>query len=155
MPEWKPIPLSASYALDREFARWLGTRFMEGAQVPGMGVDCIRFASAVWDRCRGRTEYTKIQNHARGADRHDQATGFETNYKILEALSPVETVRDNTLEPGDLIMTTPGPHVYLAGTRKGTAWVATHQGVTCVGIFSVLGSNVLRIYRPTDKETWL
>ena len=137
--------------LETVLRSWRDTPYMAGQQAKGVGVDCVRFVTAVLDELLGlsRTETPRLP-----PDRamHDRKGAIATMRLIRRLYPPVETIRDKVVEPGDILIvgqSTGGPgHVILVGVRPNTLWQAGSLGVHEGGLGLIEGAQrVFRVYR--------
>lgn len=157
MPEhllsWK-----AERRLDLILRAWENTPYVPNGQVKGMAVDCVRFLAAVLDELY-RKSPTKVPVKA-----HDMAfnnrRGAMTAMKEFLRLYPYHRrIRDNWVEPGDVIVSGPmggGPgHAIIVGPQENTVWQASGLGIHFTGLASMPATyRVFAVYRMLDRELW-
>jgi cell wall-associated NlpC family hydrolase len=155
---WRPIAPEPTAALARALARWDGTPYVPGAQARGAGVDCVRFVAAVLDELRRRV--TPIETLPNDAALHAPGPARAAMLRLRRAYGPSALVHDDSLEPGDVVVTGvegggPG-HALIAGDRPNVLWESPGQGVRRVGLSALrrAGVVVFAVYRPTDKPSW-
>jgi len=156
---WHPLAgpraLDVTVRLEREFIAWRGTPHVAGQAVRGVGVDCVRFITAVLDAAFGRPR-TLTPRMPQDLAWHD-ARGAMRVAEAIIAMYPVVTgVDPGGVEPGDIILVRMGAgpgHVLMVGPQPWTAWHAPrNSGVCRTGLGAV--SAVLRIWRVEGKDQW-
>lgn len=157
---WRELEHPAALAaLERVVRSWDGTPYREGSKaVKGMSADCVRFVGAVLDELRGKPP-TPILTLRNDAAKHSFYQAVKILEGLLVAFAPVETVKDGTLEPGDVVALSYGggpTHSAIVGWRRNTLWESTQPTVRMVGVSALerADTTVYHVYRPTDKATW-
>ena len=138
---------------------WEKTPYRLGESCKGRGVDCIHFMSGVLDELYGfpREAIAKLQGDT---CLHSPKSAKAAMRVIIRTYSSHKRVTDDTIEPGDALVTGPingGPgHVMIAGTLN-RLWHATlNNGIEQTGSAYRPDLETLHeIYRATDKEKWL
>lgn len=138
---------------------WEGTPYMEGISSHRRGVDCVRFVCNVLDGLYGESRVGEVARIKGDVSLHNKRGVMRAMRAILTTYDKHERVRDNTLEPGDVVVTGPsqgGPgHVLIAGGRQGVLWhCAKPLGVHQVGYSMPSGHKLFAVYRATDRGTW-
>lgn len=115
---------------------WKGTRYHEGAQRPGAGVDCWRFVSAVADDMRQRPR-VKLPRMISDVAMHNAVRARAALRWAIEEHGLID-IGGYLVTPGDCVIAGPpdgGPgHAMLAGP-DGFLWHVTKaQGVDCTGL---------------------
>jgi hypothetical protein len=156
---WLPVERRVGEALERAFAIWLRTPHVAGQQAPKMGVDCVQLLPGVLCPLYGLPKII-VPRQAQDAGIHSPRISM-TTVRFLRRHFPSDTVRDKSIQPGDIVGTRAsydkdGParlgHALIAGTHP---WTALHAGKSGVGITSLLAiPGIVRIYRPIDKRLW-
>ncbi len=136
---------------------WEGTPHMAGQQSKGKGVDCVRFVAAVLDEMAGTETDIKSLPQDTGFHQREKAmAGMRLFIKNFNGYK----VEDDTLQPGDVIVTGPlngGPgHAIIVGT-KGFLWHSATNKVVKSGL-DALGSTQYK-YKATmrgkDRRVWI
>jgi hypothetical protein len=107
-PRWRCLPpqiLAQQQRLGAILLRWEGTPYRPGQQKEKAGVDCVRFVAAVLDELRGTS--TPIETLPPDAAMHTREGAIASMLNIKRAFMPCELVGDNSLEPGDVLVTGP------------------------------------------------
>jgi hypothetical protein len=158
--DWLPISPVIETHIHEVLESWVGTPYMDGQNVKGVGCDCVRFVTGAIDELFGR-ELIPIPKLPSDACLHDREASMRVMRIILEKYQPLEDVlEEGTLEPGDIIVNGPptgGPgHAMFAGVQPNTLYQATRQGVFRCGMqLSIQYSKIFAVYRCTVKETWV
>jgi hypothetical protein len=160
-PQWRCLPpqlLGQQLRLGEILLRWEGTPYRPGQQKRGGGVDCVRFVAAVLDELRGTK--TEIKTLPNDAAMHTREGAVESMLTIKRAFMPCELVANNTLEPGDVLITGPvggGPgHALIVGDQCNVLWESSGDGVRRVGKSTLKrqGTELFYAYRLGDREKW-
>jgi cell wall-associated NlpC family hydrolase len=160
-PRWvDTLTTEARAALDAALRSWDGTPYLPGQQAKGPkgGVDCVRFVAAVLDELYGKV--TPIETLPQDAALHARATAVLAMKRIITLYRPNERVADDTIEPGDVLVTSQpggGPgHALIAGPRRWTLWESTLDGVHFTGWGGIVaaGYRLEAVYRPQLKASW-
>lgn len=96
--------------LEAELVSWQGTPFRPGIAKPGIGVDCIRFVVAVLEGCGVPVESLRPlpDFHLREGRHREHTRIMEWLRNSPESEAHLEhALRDDPLEPGDLIACKP------------------------------------------------
>lgn len=138
---------------------WYETPYMMGAQVKGVGVDCVRFVCAVLDELYG-FKRSPVPELPQDIAMHRRDTAIAAMKFILRLYEPNVPVEDGILEPGDVLAVAPpggGPgHAMIVGARENEVWHSTGRRVQRTGIALPLnGWTVHGAYRATDRERWV
>lgn len=135
--------------------KWDRTPYMPGQQSPGVGVDCVRFVSAVFDDLLSKESYTPVPTVAPDVSLHDPSLAYE-GLAVLNEIYPVKLLsRDplNNLHPGDCVITGPeegGPgHGMIVGWEPRVLWHAMAPFVRPVGIpvIHAMGHRLFFVFR--------
>ncbi|MEL6714118.1 MAG: hypothetical protein AAFP86_10105 [Planctomycetota bacterium] len=141
-------------AIERECARWEGTPYRPNHQTPQVGADCRSFAFAVYDKLRG--EKTDVATLPPDIALHQPETA-RAFLRTLRTTFDAHKVQDDTLEPGDALVTAlplAGPtHILIAG-KAPWFWHCTNRvGVQRIGLD--MGGLVYHgHYRMRGRESW-
>lgn len=159
--EWEPLPLDlgdAGVRLASILAGWEGTRYMEGCQAKGGGVDCVRFVAGVLDDLYG---FARVPTDRLPQDiaLHRPRSARAAMRKILRIYSPNVAVAGIAVQPGDVFVVgapSAGPgHAMIVGPRRNTLWHATPIGVHYTGWGQYEGiATVHHVFRMADRERW-
>lgn len=163
--KWRPMSIQQPFAdqatekLRRVIQRWEGTPYMAGQQVPGVGVDCVRFVCRVFDALHNLEE-TPLENIPADASMHTREGAIQTMRKIMKAYSPISQVTDGSIEPGDVIIVSyvgggPG-HAMLVGTDRNTLYHADSVGVVRTGLGIAAGQQIIHgVFRKANRLEWV
>ena len=157
---WTPYsdddPALATARLEEILLSWRGTPYREGQQCKGYGADCVRFVCAVLDELDG--DYRKFKTLPSDASLHSPESARASMKQIMKIFMPHLPVKDNTAEPGDILITGPkrgGPgHAMIVGFRRNTLWEATSPRIHQVGwsLKGNLHNKLFRVLRMTDRS---
>lgn len=157
---WQPLPGPVSLRLQQVLNRWVGTPYLRGQRVRGMGVDCVQLIAGVLDDLYRSTHPATIPRLWGDAGVHSER-GFAVIHALRRAY-PSFVVRDGSIEPGDgvVVRTLPnthGPrrpgHALIAGIKPGSfLHAASDTGVCWTSLQNL--SPFVRVYRFYHKETW-
>ena len=154
---WRRVVAPWVRRLEQVLVSWEGTKYSPGQQVKGSGVDCIRFGCAVLDELY-RRPLTELPIRAADASMHDRDGAFSVMRQIIRRYPDHITVRDGSVEPGDILVVGPragGPgHMMIVGHQTGTVWQASATKVHFTGLYLPKGATLFRTYRMVDRETW-
>lgn len=157
---WEPMPPELALAqarLHETLCSWRGTPYMRGQQRKGVGVDCVRFCSAVWDELLGMSPYPIARlPHDAALNKPAVARAFMRH--VLHHYAPIGPV-EGPAQPGDILVTGvagAGPgHVILVGAERNTIWQAGQRSVDQHGWALTEGFQVLmHHYRFGNRERW-
>ena len=157
---WKESGIGFEPRLAEILEKWRGTPYMLGQQTPGVGVDCVRFVTAVWDELLRRPPY-KTERLPMDAALNNKARAQEFMRLVLTHYAPIEDITEMTqfAEPGDLFVTRSrggGPgHVIIVGPRRNTVWQAGSQAVAQGG-WSLIDQHqfMTHHFRFGDRQSW-
>ena len=159
--DWEPLSTKRrNRDLSDLLCAWEGTPYMAGSQGMQMGVDCVRFVSAVLDTVLGKS--TPIQALPQDVAFHNRARSVAAVRQLLREFGPHEEVSEGgVLRPCDVVVVgSPrgGPgHAILVGTEKNTLWQSDCDTGVCKGGFSLMMTyqKLYRVYRIKDlEERW-
>lgn len=160
--EWEPLPDPLRGLGDRllhEFEGWRGTPHRPGQKCKGVGVDCVRFVVSVLESLTGRVSGdVKIPQDA---SMHNKAAASRALRLFLSSWPLHEDIKESgKVQPGDVIIVGPpngGPgHALIVGVQKNTLWHAANSGVRMCGwCLERPMTKVFRVYRGTDRRSWL
>lgn len=158
---WRAIDGSIADRIDIVLMSWLFTPYMSGQRVRKIGVDCVQFIPAIYDTLFSNAKPTPAPRLGPDSGIHNNRIGFCV-VSALKAPFDMFTVRDQTIEPGDVLVTRGfldpyGPermgHAVIAGKRPFSIFHADMTlGVCETSIHSMPG--ILRIYRTRRKSEW-
>lgn len=159
----RSLPAEIESRIQEVLSAWVGTPYMSGQQMKGVGVDCIRFCCGFLDDMYG---YRRIE-----VPRLPPDTAFHNPEKaqsvvdgVLKEYQPNFKVEDNSVEPGDFLFSYPsggGPSHGMIFGADGKIWHANGRpgkdGVKGVGLALIARTQArFEIWRCADKETsWL
>lgn len=152
-----------SWAVERRLGMilesWEGTPYCAGQQVRGVGVDCVRFGTAVLDELYRRTSVTPCPRLPQDISMHDKVGALGGLKFFLRQYPNHVRVNASEVEPGDCIVTGPqggGPgHLMIVGPRENTLWQASGHGVHYTGLAMPPSvQTVYSCYRLLDKHLW-
>lgn len=161
--EWSPLQAGTEQQneeitnkLMSLFLAWEGTPYMSGNQRIGQGVDCVRWVSTILDTMYGQPPQNIVTLPSDGSF-HNRKGAMRTMLKIKRTYSHCKVIKDQPLQPGDLVVVgSPGGgpgHAMLVGTKPNTLWHCTpNNGVTRTGWALVCGcQKIFRVYRAKDR----
>jgi len=161
---WQPLAGFAGATLAQRrlegiLDSWLDTPYMMGAQVKGVGVDCVRFVCAVLDELYGYKR-APVPELPQDIALHKRDTAVAAMRFILRLYEPNESVDNGALEPGDVLAVAPpggGPgHAMIVGARENEIWHSTGRRVQMTGLALYLGGwSIHSAYRTCDRERWV
>ena len=148
--------------LHRELLRWLGTPYMAGQRVRGIGVDCVQLIAGIFDNLFRRPSPTPVPRLRADAAIHCPDKGFATVKALLTAFPCDDVDAEKIIEPGDVLVVRAsfdqnGPanlgHCLIAGTETHTAIHAILPNGVCMAGTRAVGE-ILKVYRPKEKHLW-
>ena len=165
--EWEPLweegmtveeCARALQRLEQILESWRGTKYSNGQQLKGVGVDCTRFSGGVLDELRGVVT-TQVAALPYDASLHNKAGAESAMRELLRLYAPLRKVGGVTVQPGDFVITGPaggGPgHAMIAGPRRGELWQTNSRRVWPSGLAL---NNQLQIvhgvYRDERRREW-
>lgn len=159
---WLPLLLpEANRRMEQFFAMWERTTYMPGNRVRGVGTDCAQLVPAFLDFMYRTGRRTEIPRLAPDTGVHNRNAAWNTVRAVRKAF-PSHVVRDNTIEPGDIVLTrathdwtgpqNPG-HAMIAMPRFCSAMHAMPNTGVCMTSLE-LSRGIVRVYRLEGKETW-
>lgn len=160
---WHPINNRAIVRrLDAAFAHWYRTPYMAGNRVRGVGTDCREFIVALLDEMFRRPEPTTITRVSPDSGIHTNRLAAQALKEMLRAF-PASIIHTQDVEPGDIVVSkglccqpTRLKHAMIVATRPGVFWHCNNfnhsSGVNCIPSTGV--GEIVRIYRPHDKDQW-
>ena len=157
---WNNLDPRIEHRLMQVLQSWLGTPYMAGQQARGIGVDCVQLVGAVYDELYRLPARTVIPRLPPTIGIHNARAGFRTAKAIRDNF-PSRVARGAIIEPGDVLIVrgtglSRGPrlmgHTMIAGVKAFTAFHAVPQVGVTLGATTV---EIVRIYRPLEKERWI
>jgi len=158
---WRSVGTRLEDRLEVCLQSWVGTPYIELERIKAMGVDCIQLVAAFLDEMhRAPAGTTSLPRMSAAAARHRPDLASKVIKLLRRAHSGSTIVRDGIVEPGDVlvvrsILTTDGPehegHTMIAGARPYTVYHAVRPRV-CQS--SCEGWEIMRVYRPKEKQSW-
>lgn len=144
--------------LDRVCRSWAGTPWQAGQCHRGTAVDCVRFVDAVLMELHGQP-LPPLTRLPQDLPLHDRRGVIRAVRRMCRRY-PSQTLRGDTkleLEPGDVLIVgrgrAPG-HVGIVGKDTRMLWHALYGHHVCQSPVRVPGGIVLRVFRPTQKQSW-
>lgn len=123
----KPTVTDYRHRLQRILYEWHGTPYRAGWQLKKVGTDCVRFTCGVLDELCHR-EATEIETLPFDASLHDREGAIRGMLAIRQRFRPNEQVKDEFIEPGDILVVgpkgSPG-HAMLVGCQPHHYWHAS------------------------------
>jgi len=160
---WGEPPEYADRLL-RCLEEWEGTPYMFGQQLKGVGVDCLRFVTGVYDEMyrRPKTALPSMmqENYSEAQEESDKV--FKELLKLFPCDIVAVTEKSPTkVVPGDLICCGPKGgsygHAMIVGVRPKTFYHATAFNVIKAGCsfmdYGVYSFKMLR--RLKQRERWI
>lgn len=160
--DWRRLDADIERRMTNFYDLWKGTPYMPGVQVRGVGVDCAQLVPAFLDHMFRRATKTEIPRMSGDVGLHNHRAAWGT-VKAVRLGYPSCVLRDNTIEPGDIIITRStadweGParhgHAMIAMPEHGTALHSIPLAGVTVTSLSVTRGGIVRIYRLKEKHTW-
>ena len=145
-------------ALGAAIESWVGTPWMAGQCMRGVGVDCVRFVDAVLCQVRGVT-IEPAQRFPQNMPLADREGAMAAAHIMLRRHPNRKRIDGEPIEPGDVLicrrgaMDSPG-HVLIAGVDARTAWHAVAGAGVCMTSIAAHHQHVLWSVRPTDRASW-
>jgi len=143
-----------SFLVDSVCSSWDRTPWREGQICKGVGAYCAALPIAILDELYGVEE--EIPKLAYVKRKHVQRSAklMLTRYKEYADVNKIEP--GEGIEPGDILVVGEASpnHVYIAGGFQSHLWHADRTPGVCrtgLGFYSSL----LRVYRTTNKRSWL
>lgn len=137
IPSKAHSPIAAP--MDRITRTWEGTPYLLFSQVPGKGVDCVRFVSGMGDMLLGRP-FTKVPRVHSDVGMMNPPMARRTMRFLME-LFDMESIaaEDDTImiQAGDVVAVGPqggGPGHAMIADGHGRLWHSTPQGVQATGL---------------------
>lgn len=161
--KWKRLPPSTEQRINEVLQSWRGTRYSDGSQVKGIGVNCTMYFGAFIDEMFHQPiGTTKVPRLAADCALHSFRDAWPTVRCLRAAHYRSDVIRDGSIEPGDVVITRaeidssaprrPGHLIIASGTRN-VFWHATKtSGVVQTSIQASPG--IIQIYRPRRKDLW-
>lgn len=136
---------------------WNETPYMPGQRAKGIGVDCARFATAVYDELYG---FDRLDSREcpQDAAMHAPDTAVAAVELLMGAYAPCHFV--DTVQPFDAVIIAPkdgGPgHTMIAGTKTKELWhaIASGRWVRKTGWAVPWSYDVWKVVRMGDREKW-
>lgn len=138
------------------FKDWEGTPYRKNSGVKGVGIDCGTFIYCFLNEMINkitRVEYKEISKLI-------CKLSFESCVRyILFCFPHIKESIDINLEPGDIVIVRPNTlpntyHAIIQGIKRSEFWHCSES----IGVHKSslpLGGEVIRIYRPSNKEDWI
>jgi hypothetical protein len=143
-----PIDSDSSLALRRASRIWMDTPFSRGSQIPGIGVDCVRFVAAVYDDLfqtetaipEDREDPSMIRAVRRG--------WFGLRRIFVPRVHPGDLIAVKRPKTGKIV------HLALVSTIEGEIWQASRLAGRVVrdGFQSL--AYPFTIFRPEERHRW-
>jgi len=146
--------------LGQILASWEGTRYVPGQRCRQVGVDCVRFVSAVLDELYHRPVATECPELPQDISMHNRRGALGGLRSFLRSYPEHERVFDGWVEPGDIIVSGPpqgGPgHAIIVGPMENTVWQASSPCVHYTGLYVASEfQTVFAVYRLLDRHLWV
>jgi hypothetical protein len=160
--KWYSLPAEIEKRINIFADYWRGTPYMPGVRVKGVGVDCAQLVPSFLDFMYQNEGETPIPRMSGDVGVHNHRAAWGT-VKAVRLGYPSFVVRDNTIEPGDIIITRStadweGParhgHAMIAMPMHGTALHAIPLGGVTVTSLAVTRGGIVRVYRLKEKHRW-
>lgn len=142
---------------------WKNTPYMPGARVRGVGSDCAQLVPAFLDYMYRRGGKTPIPRMSGDVGVHNHRAAWGT-VKAVRLAYPSEVVRDNVIEPGDIIITR-STHDWSTPARHGHAMIAMPEPFSALHATSLSGvamtsttvtqGGIVRVFRLKEKHLWV
>ena len=147
--------------VDKFCEGWLGTPYIEGACIPGRGVDCVRFAGSVLDHLYLENRRKDIRRVKGDTSLHNPKLVKAAMRDILRLYPKHERVFPERavykVNPADILVSGPengGPgHVMVVGGAPGKIWhCSSPLGVQLIGYALPANHKLYAVFRATDRE---
>jgi len=141
---------------------WKGTPYRELDRIKAMGVDCFQLIAAFLDEmfdCKPGT--TQLPRLSASTSRNNPGAAQPAISCLRRAHHGSEEVDDGTIQTGDIlvvrsILRTDGHryegHTMIAGENP---WSVLHAVRPKVDWTSCEGRDIVKIYRPREKQLWI
>lgn len=145
--------------LDAVLRSWLGTPWVAGQSRRGVGADCWGFVAGVLDELHGYSQPTVRPVLSFEGEWHEPEASMVLSMGRAGNWPHVLRPRKSEIEPGDVLIVRVGQkggpgHVLIAGVNPQTLWHANPGVGVCSTSLRIMGTRVLRAWRPTEKEAW-
>lgn len=157
---WRPI--AASRRVEEVLSSWKGTPYMALQSCKGKqgGIDCVRFVCASADELYGYSR-GPLESLPPDQSLHDREGCIAAMRLLCRRYEPLDdATEDEYVEPGDILVVGPkggGPgHAMFVGGSRGHIWECVqHYGVVLSGMPMLGDTELFRILRVKDKNSWL
>ncbi len=128
---WIGVERSFEERLQEILLSWEGTPYMSGAQLKGIGVDCVRFVAGVLDELKGtKTDIISLPLDTCMQDPERAVNGM---VMLLRSFDLTTSEDFSYVHPGDIVITgtrgAPG-HAMIAGSVPNQLWHADGKRVS-------------------------
>lgn len=159
---WCPVDAAIQNRVEEVIASWEYTPHRDGHCLKKQGADCRGFAVGVLDDFYGTCFAPLLPRLPPDSGHHSALPGLRV-ISWLRHRFPTKLVRDNTIEPGDILVCrgSSNPlspaylgHVMVAGAQRlSAAHAIRYQSVRRTTI--EVSQGIVRIYRMLNKEQWV
>lgn len=145
--------------LDHVLQSWLGTPYSAGKSQKKRAVGCYPFVFRVLEELY-RLPAEPIPFIPSDLPHHAPQEALRLLVTCINRFAYEQIPVDTTPEPGDVLVFRSGPkvgpsHIAIMGARPNQLWHATKEGgVHWTGWSAALGE-LISIYRPSNKESWI
>lgn len=142
--------------VDAELESWVGTPFVAGQRLKGVGVDCVRFVAAVLDEMFRETRIP-LDRLPQDLSMHNPAGARAALRLFKKAYAPTVDIADNVVEVGDVIIVgVRGPaHAIFCGSKQSYLYEAGSRRVIRTGLSTLRHPvRVFATIRPVEKHRW-
>ena len=143
---WKPLPPEMEARLESVISSWVGTPYLSGNRVKGMGVDCVQLVAGILDEFLEREDRTPVPRLPPDTGTHSTETAYRTVRALVTAYGGKE-VEDGSLQPGDVVVARNSP-----GSRRGADNMGHCAVVTSIPSCCVHASHQAGVVRTGLKE---
>lgn len=133
---------------------WEGTPWIDGQQLRGRGVDCVRFVVGVLDELY-RYDKPPVPVLPQHLGLHNRSDAIKATHAIASRYPHVVVTEP---EPGDIVVVNIGEqggpgHVAIFGDPPRLVWHAVSKVGVCFSSASSI-TRIYKIWRPLEKELW-
>lgn len=159
---WRPVSFLIGQAIQHTIESWIGTPYMPGQRMRGVGADCMQQVAGILDDLFQAVTPTEVPRLAQDSAIHSTRAAWPVIKALRDAHHGSMIVRYPVIEPGDVIVTRAmalegsprrQAHLLFAGVQPFTA-IHALPGVGSHITTLEVTNGILRIYRPRRKDLW-
>lgn len=159
---WLSVGETTAAAIEKTMKAWMDTPYHGGQRARKIAVDCEQLIPGLLDMLFKRPTPTPLARQSPDAGTHSLRASFRSIVSLRRNF-PCKLIRDGSVEPGDIVLvnvSSAGPqmgrtrlrHAMMVGVKPMTAIHAAFQHKVCMT--SLATSQIVRTYRPQNKESW-